>query len=388
MSGETGFGAAAPVDHLMPLWRAIAVFRMAALGYAAIAVSQDFTRYRHPAGGWALLAVMTVWTAFAVVRFPPAPRRRTALLVADLCVAAGCVLATLWVERSAALVDGAAPIAVMWMGGCVLAWAVAFGRRGGLFAGAVIGLCNVAAHTPLSAYTITQLTFAPGLLLLAGVVLGHLARLAVRAQEALERGARIEAAARERDRLARGIHDSVLQVLARVQRQGLAAGGEAAELGRLAGEQEAALRALVGMSSSYDAQAPAGGQLDLRALITPLGGPAVTVAVPATAVHLPADTARELALALRAALDNVGRHCPAGTRAWILIDDEPAQVTVTLRDDGPGFAAERLSEAARAGRLGVATSILGRVRELGGAARVASVPGEGTEVELRVPRLG
>ena len=387
-SGGTGFEQAAPADYLMSLWRAIAIFRMAALGYAAIAVSQDFTRYRHPAGGWALLAVMTVWTAFTVVRFPPAPRRRSALLVADLCIAARCVLATLWVEHSAALVNGAAPIAVMWMGACVLAWAVAFGRRGGLFAGAVIGLCNVAVHTPLSAYTITQLTFAPGLLLLAGVVLGHLARLAVQAQEALERGARIEAAARERDRLARDIHDSVLQVLSRVQRQGLAAGGEAAELGRLAGEQEAALRALVGMGSSYDAQTPVGGQLDLRALITPLGGFTVTVAAPATAVHLPADTARELVLALQAALDNVRRHCPAGTRAWILIDDEPAQVTVTLRDDGPGFAAERLSEAARAGRLGVAKSILGRVRELGGAARVASTPGEGTEVEIRVPRLG
>jgi signal transduction histidine kinase len=381
-----GFEPAAPADYLMPLWRAIAVFRVAALGYAAITVSEDFSHYRHPAGGWALLAMMTVWTAYTVLRFPPLPGQRTALLIADLCITAGCVLATLWAEQSAALVKGAAPIAVMWMGGCVLAWAVAFGRRGGLFAGAVIGLCNVAVHTPLSAFTLSQLTFAPGLLLLAGVVLGHLARLAVRAQEALERGARIEAATRERDRLARDIHDSVLQVLTRVQRQGLAAGGEAAELGRLAGEQEAALRALVGMGSSYDAQATAGGQLDLRTLITPLGGFAVTVAAPATAVYLPADTARELALALRAALDNVRDHCPAGTRAWILIDDEPTQVTVTLRDEGPGFATARLSEAAGDGRLGVAKSILGRVRELGGTARVESVPGEGTEVELRVPR--
>jgi len=378
-----------PANHLMPLWRAVAIFRMAALGYAAITVSQNFLRYRHPAGGWAVLAVMTVWTAYTVVRFPPAPRRRTALLIADLCITAGCVLATLWAEQSTRLVQGEAPIAVMWMGGAVLAWAVAFGRRGGLFAGAVIGLCNLAVHSPLSAYSISQLTFAPGLLLLTGVALGHLARLAVVAQEALERSARIEAAARERDRLARDIHDSVLQVLSRVQRQGLAAGGEAAELGRLAGEQEAALRALVGMGSSYDAEAAAGGQLDLRTLITPLSGVAVTVAAPATAVRLPADTARELTLALRAALDNVRRHCPAGTRAWILIDDEPDRVTVTLRDDGPGFlAARRLAEAAADGRLGVAKAILGRVRELGGTARIESAPGEGTEVEFRIPRLG
>lgn len=387
-TGGTGSKAAAPADYLMPLWRAIAVFRLAAWGYAALTVSQNFTRYRHPAGGWAVLAVMTVWTGYSVLRFPPAPRRRLVLLIADLCIAAGCVLATLWAEESKRLVEGEAPIAVMWMGACVLAWAVAYGRRGGLFAGAVISLCNLAVHTPFSAYTLSQLTFAPGLLLLAGATLGYLARLAVRAQEALERGARIEATARERDRLARDIHDSVLQVLSRVQRQGLAAGGEAAELGRLAGEQEAALRALVGMGSSYDAEVPDGGQLDLRALITPLGGFRVTVAAPATAVRLPADTARELALALRAALDNVRRHCPDGTRAWILIEDEPARVTVTLRDDGPGFAAGRLPEAAEAGRLGVAKSILGRVHALGGTARVDSTPGEGTEVELRVPRLG
>ena len=377
-----------PADQLIPLWRAIATFRMAALAYAALTVSQNFMHYRHPVGGWAVLVVMTAWTVVAVLRFPPISRLRPALPIADLCITAGCVLSTLWVEDSTRLIKGEAPIAVMWMGGCVLAWAVAYGRRGGLFAGAVISLCNLALHSPLSAYTLSQLTFVPGLLLLAGATLGYLARLAVRAQDALERGARIEAAARERDRLARGIHDSVLQVLSRVQRQGIAAGGEAAELGRLAGEQEAALRTLVGMGSSYDEALPTGGQIDLRTLITPLGGFTVTVAAPATAVHLPADTARELVLALRAALDNVRQHCPAGTRAWILIDDEPSLVTVTLRDEGPGFPAERLSEAAAAGRLGVAKSILGRVRELGGTARVESAPGEGTEVEFRVPRLG
>src|SRR5579859_1816595 len=107
----------------MPLWRAVAIFRMAALGYAAITVSQNFLRYRHPAGGWAVLAVMTIWTAYTVVRFPPAPRRRTALLITDLCITAGCVLATLWAEHSTRLVQGEAPIAVMWMGGAVLAWA-------------------------------------------------------------------------------------------------------------------------------------------------------------------------------------------------------------------------------------------------------------------------
>jgi signal transduction histidine kinase len=365
----------------------VAVFRVTALGYAALTVAQNFTGYRHPVGGWAVLAVMAVWTVFTVLRFPPPPappRARALPLAADLCVTAGCVLATHWVESAPRLLAGESPIAVMWMGGPVLVWAVAYGRRGGLFAGAAIGLCDFLIHTPASAYTLSQLTFAPGLLVLTGAALGYLSRLAVRAQAALERGTRLQAAVRERDRLARDIHDSVLQVLARVQRQGLAAGGEAAELGRLAGEQEAALRTLVGMGAA-DPE-PAAGLRDIRVLISPLAGAAVHVAAPATPVVLPAPAADGLVLAVHAALDNVARHCPVGTRVWILIEDEPAAVTVSLRDEGPGFAADRLDQAAAAGRLGVAQSILGRLRELGGSARVAAVPGEGTEVELRIPR--
>ena len=380
--------AGVPEDYLVALWRTIAVFRVAALVYAALTVSQNFPEYRHPLGGWIVLGVMAGWTGYTVLRFPPPPEpagARAVPLIADLCVTAGCVLATHWVESAPRLLTGESPIAVMWMGGPVLVWAVAYGRRAGLCAGAVIGLCNFLIHTPYSAYALSQLTFAPGLLLLSGAALGYLSRLAVRAQEALERGTRLQAAARERDRLARDIHDSVLQVLARVQRQGLAAGGEAAELGRLAGEQEAALRVLVGIGAA-DPE-PSAGFRDIRVLIAALAGATVHVAAPATPVVLPAPAAEEIVLALRAALDNVARHCPPGTRAWILIEDEPASVTVSLRDDGPGFAPGRLEKAAEAGRLGVAQSILGRIRELGGAARIDSVPGEGTEVELRVGRV-
>jgi hypothetical protein len=72
-----------------------------------------------------------------------------------------------------------------------------------------------------------------------------------------------EAATAERERLARSIHDSVLQVLARVRKRGAEIGGEAAELAALAGEQEVALRSLV-------ASAPHGGDAgetaDLRAV--------------------------------------------------------------------------------------------------------------------------
>jgi signal transduction histidine kinase len=111
----------------------------------------------------------------------------------------------------------------------------------------------------------------------------------------------------------------------------------------------------------------------------------VVISGPASVVMVEKKTAVELASAVRAALDNVARHC-AGARAWVLIEDEPGAVTVTVRDDGPGMPAGRLAEAAADGRLGVSHSIIGRMRAIGGSARVTSRPGEGTEVELRVPR--
>ena len=70
----------------------------------------------------------------------------------------------------------------------------------------------------------------------------------------------------------------------------------------------------------------------------------------------------------------------------MLVEDDGSSVTVSVRDNGLGFAAGRLAQAEAAGRLGVAQSIRGRLRDVGGSACVRSSPGQGTEVELRVPR--
>ncbi|HZE02999.1 MAG TPA: ATP-binding protein, partial [Pseudonocardiaceae bacterium] len=55
------------------------------------------------------------------------------------------------------------------------------------------------------------------LLVGTGFVLGLAATAARRASEQLQRASRAEAAATERERLARSVHDSVVQVLARVR---------------------------------------------------------------------------------------------------------------------------------------------------------------------------
>jgi signal transduction histidine kinase len=370
--------------HSEPLWRAIAVFRFASLGYAVLlAAVIDRAEYSRPDWAWAVIAMMTAWTVATTIAYARPDRRTPLLLSADLAVTIGLLVSTAALQYPHAMRNGVMPVTATWVAGPVLAWAVRYGRRAGAVAALIVSGCDFLLRSELITVALNGVV----LLLLAGVIVGHLARLAAEVDADRQHVVGVEAASRERERLARDIHDSVLQVLALVQRRGAEAGGAAAELGRLAGQQEAALRVLVGGALvGGSSAASASGDTDLRALVLPAQSEQVTVSTPAQAVRLEEAAAAELTSAIRAALDNVRRHCGERARAWVLIEDEPGMVTVTIRDDGPGIPAGRLAEAAAAGRLGVSHSIRSRLRDLGGSATISSVPGEGTEVELRLPR--
>lgn len=361
-------------------WRAIAVYRVASLGYAALLMASA-GGYQRPVAGWLVLGAMTAWTAITTAAYSTA--RSRPLLVADLLVTLGAMLASPYVQGPDARASGLMPITATWVGGPVLAWAVYGGRRAGAIAAIVLSLGDLWLRG-LSSWHLSAPVNGSVLLVLAGTVVGHMARLTRQAEERLQRAVEVEAAGRERERLARGIHDSVLQVLALVQRRGLEIGGEAAELGRLAGEQEEALREMI-RSGPDGTERDGAGLTDLGARLRRFGSATVTVSAPATPLPLPADQAREVVAAVGAALDNVRRHCGEDARAWVLAENDGVSITVTVRDEGPGIPAGRLVEAETEGRLGIARSIRGRVAGLGGTVTVTSVPGQGTEVELTVP---
>jgi signal transduction histidine kinase len=191
--------------------------------------------------------------------------------------------------------------------------------------------------------------------------------------------------AAERARLARAVHDGVLQVLALVQRRGRELGGEAAELGRLAGQEERNLRAMIHAQDTVGMIGPS-DTVDVVAELSRLERhQAVTVSTPASPVELPAATAHELVAAARACLDNVRLHVGDDAPAWVLLQAFPDRVELSIRDDGPGIPAGRLEEAAAQGRLGVTESIRGRVADLGGTAELVT-GSSGTEWEIVVPR--
>lgn len=363
------------------LWRAVDVFRGATLVYAIAIFVPVRHEYRHPVGAAAVLGVMAVWTVYLHVR--RVWWRRPVggwVLGADLALAATLVVATLAVDDPARIARGEATLPSIWAAASVGGLAVGRGWRAGLLGALVIGFADFLEVWPnVHSGTIDSLVQ----LVLLGTVVGYIVELYTAGRRDLARAVALEAAGRERERLAADIHDSVLQVLAFVQRRGAEAGGEAAEIGRLAGEQEARLRAMV---AAGPAQAAPEGEADVKAMLDGLARQGVTVAGPTGTVLLPLERAGAVVAAVSAALDNVARHAGPKAQAWVLVESEPQVVTVTVRDDGAGFEPDRLVVAEGEGRLGFAAAIRGRIEEVGGSVDVMSSPGEGTEIELRVPR--
>jgi signal transduction histidine kinase len=364
------------------LARAVAAFRILALGYAVVLVIADHRHYDRPSLAWALLGVMAVWTAVTTVAYDGTarwPRWPGWLLATDVAIAVGLVLATLAVEPHARISAGAPTLPAAWVAAPVLICAIAGGPWLGGLAALAVSAADVIERRGFTQHTFNGVV----LLLMAGVVGGYVVRLGQRAQDVIEAAARRESATAERDRLAREIHDSVLQVLALVARRGTAIGGETAELAELAADQEAVLRRLVAMPAL---DTPGAGEVDLRPLLSGMGTARVTVSNPAEPVLLGQTDAAAVAGAVVEALSNVERHGGPQAHAWVLIEALPDEVTVTVRDNGQGMTDGRLAQAAAAGRLGVIQSMVGRIETIGGVLVITSAVGAGTEVEIRVPR--
>ncbi|MEU7055777.1 DUF5931 domain-containing protein [Streptomyces sp. NPDC046197] len=388
----------------LPLWRALAGYRVLTMFYAVGLFAGAYDRFARPGVAIAYFCVLFVWTLATLPQVSNAARCTKRFLVLDLAMALTGILLTPVADAPQRIADGGPTLPSIWTAGAVLAFAIKGGWRWAAVASTAVAVANLVERGSPARDTVHNVV----LVWVASIAIGYVVEVARASERTLARALEIEAATRERERLARDIHDSVLQVLAMVQRRGAVIGGEAAELGRLAGEQEVALRTLVsggllplprvsqdaaegalaGVAGEHDRSARDGeaAPVDLRSLLARYAGSRVSLAEPGAPVLLPPAVAAEVAAAVGAALDNVRRHAGEGARAWILVEDEPGSVVVTVRDDGPGIPEGRLAQAEGEGRLGVALSIRGRLRDVGGTAELISVPGQGTEVELNVPK--
>lgn len=357
------------------MFGALAVLRWVVLANAVVINLYRRDEFDRPVAASACVAVMVVWTGFTTWAYADKSRRRLPLLVADLAVTVAMLLATPLVKAD----DHTSSLPGFWILGALFAWAIHYRVLGGVIAGVLLAAADLARQDDIGAADYGN-TF---LLILGGTIVGFLCDSLQQMATERDVAERSAVVAAERARLARVVHDGVLQVLALVQRRGAELGGEAADLGRLAGEQERELRALI---HAQDALETADSEtVDLGSELARLERrQSVTVSTPGVPVELPTATARELVAVVRACLDNVRTHVGEDAPAWVLLQAFPDRLELSVRDDGPGIPAGRLEEAASQGRLGVTEAIRGRISDLDGTAEL-STGSFGTEWEFVVP---
>ncbi len=98
-------------------------------------------------------------------------------------------------------------------------------------------------------------------------------------------------------------------------------------------------------------------------------------------VLLPSEVLDSFLLALAECLENVRRHSGVA-EAHVTITDDETTVRAMVTDSGKGFDVASIED----GRLGFTESIVARLRDVGGNARLFSSPGSGTTVVLEVPK--
>jgi signal transduction histidine kinase len=182
--------------------------------------------------------------------------------------------------------------------------------------------------------------------------------------------------AEERARVAAHIHDGVLQALTLIER----AAESPTEVRRLARSQERELRQWLFepertpevtsfTSALADVQEQVERDYGIQIDIVTVGDAPLT------------DELRDLVAAGREAVVNAARWSGSGVVS-IFGEIEEQQASLYVRDTGRGFDPDALA----GDRRGIRVSIEERVRARGGRADVRSQIGQGTDVELVVPR--
>lgn len=367
-------------DPATPLWRAAQVFRLLSCVYALgfqINVNDDLDR---PVIAWALFAVLISWSVACAAAYLHGYGRRPRWVVAEMVVVVALMLSTELVASDDWALNNQSWPTTLWATNATISAAILSGPVAGMLTGLIV----TAASAVLKGYVSIDVGRNATVVieLAVGLAIGMAAQTARRAHTELQAAARLAASLEERERLSREVHDGAIQVLALVSRRGREIGGATAELAELAGQQERALRRWV---SDAGARVQQGAEEDLVAMLRGRASDRTSVSLPANPVMLDAAVAAEVDAAVANALDNVAAHAGEGARAFVLLEDLPDSVVISVRDDGVGIATGRLDEAVDEGRVGISKSIVGRLNWLGGSARLSTGPGRGTEWELTIP---
>lgn len=258
----------------------------------------------------------------------------------------------------------------------------------------VSAICAVTAgNAPVTSSLVILAVFGWAICTATGAWLTRAIPRVMRRIFSMSRAYRAERQASEaeahRRQSARLLHDTVLATLTLLAHSGVGVGADA--LREQAGEDAALLRQLrlgatpTPRSSGEYALAPVeestlGNTLEsVKQRFRRMG---LEVNWHGTGqVLLPGDTLDAFLLALAECLENVRRHSGM-TEANVTITEDDATVRAMVTDSGVGFDLGEVDSE----HLGFTESIVARLRDVGGNARLFSSPGAGTTVVLEVPR--
>jgi len=324
------------------------------------------------AGGAGIVAYGGAWLALPEEGGTPEPRWRKLLGAGALLAALGLAL------RSVGLVDTFLWATILVVAGAVVIESGAAHNPRRRRQRRIIGIALIVLAAALFAGLITGVRsqsdfLAPaGLVVLLCLVIGPWIWRLAKERDA-ERLARIRA--QERADVAARVHDSVLQTLALVQKSA----DDPKRVAALARRQERELRGwLYGDRAGSEGEMLSGVLEDAIADVEELHG--VRIDLVQTG-DVPLDERLEaLVLATREALTNAAVHAGVAEIS-VFVQVGETEVTAYVRDRGSGFD----KAAVAPGRQGIAESIEGRLERSGGSATIRTAPGDGTEVELRLP---
>ncbi len=196
----------------------------------------------------------------------------------------------------------------------------------------------------------------------------------------------------ERDRLARDLHDTVIQRLfgAGLRLQGIAGAVREADIARRMGTVVTEIdESITQLRSIIYALGLAGGERDIRAkIITLLRDLAEVVGFEVRSAFdgavdsaISDEIAEHLLIIVREAVTNIGRHAHA-TEATVRVSVDADHCQLTVTDNGRGMGAGKTRE----GGLGLA-NMRRRAEKLRGSFNLESPPSGGTSLTWRVPTL-
>jgi signal transduction histidine kinase len=343
--------------------------------WVTIVAVVNLHRVDHPAMAAAAVVAMGIVTVGSQAALStgwgvgPTDRR---LIGAEITVATVALLLDGWVRQgrvSGQSLAGTWPLAAILVAGAVAGpgWGAGVG---GLFGAARATSALVAGTAPGQGGRAAVAAVSTALFWVAiGAVTGAVVRFARDAQERLAEGA-------ARERIARDLHDSVLQTLTLIERR-----APTVELAQLARDQERELRAYL----FGDHQAPGSLAAELRAVAARAerqwAGTTVSVVMTDDIPRMDPAQVQAGAAAVAEAITNAAKH-GAARRVVVFadLDDATGGLFLSVKDDGSGFDPDILVEG-----VGIRESIRARVERVGGRASLIASRGDGCEVRLELP---